>query len=80
MGHCSPSSTTTWTSRTWTHSQCAAKTTRSRRPSAFRGHEGDIVEVAKEDYWKVIEANACDGYGRNEETVNGKAGAENGCS
>src|SRR5215203_3732269 len=40
MSHFSPSSTTTWTSRTRTYSYCAAKTARSLPPSALRGHEG----------------------------------------
>jgi hypothetical protein len=29
----------------------------------------DIVEAAKDDSWKLIEANACGGYGRKEEVL-----------
>src|SRR5829696_5088573 len=42
MGHCSPRSTTTWTSRTRTYSYCAARTARSLPPSALRGPRGRV--------------------------------------
>jgi hypothetical protein len=29
----------------------------------------DMVEAAKDDSWKLIEANACGGYGRKEEML-----------